>query len=878
MNPYVLDFEQADGTRPELVGGKGANLAELSRLRDLGVPTGFCVTTEAYASVVGRIPGFAALLDRLADATDRVRITAISAELRSAIEATEIPDDIAQPVLDRLTALGPEHAYAVRSSATAEDLPTTSFAGQQDTYLNVRGGAAVLDAVRRCWASLFTDRAVVYRMQNGFDDGRVQLAVVVQRMVAPDAAGVMFTADPVTSDRTVVSIDAGFGLGEALVSGLVNPDTYRVRADAIVNRTVSSKERAIVPSAGGGTEQRTLGPRERIAPALTDPQILRLAAMGRRIERSFGRPQDIEWALAGDTFHILQSRPITTLYPVPAVSDGRNHVYMSIGHQQMMTDAWKPLGLSLFPMWLRKISNNPMVELGNRPYMDVSPELASARSRRTFVRNGLGSVDPLIQKALENVLGREEFVRCLFRGKPGLGLNGGSVGDLLSGLRQAVRLYRKNDPTYVDRVATEHDELVRGLAERMRAASGVEVVDLITRDVDEAFRLIVLANYGAGILGYFTPTRLNRNLTKWLGEKNAVDALSQGVTNNVTTEMGLALLDVADVVRQHPAVLEHLPRAHDETFFAELRGLAGGPAVADSLARYLDRYGMRCPGEIDISTPRWAERPTQLVPLVLNDVRNFPPDARKKIRAQKQAEVQRTVADLLARIERLPAGRRKAARTAKQISVFRNFVGFREYPKYAMLQRFAVYRRGLLAEADRLVADGVLADRDDVFFLALDEFRQVLDTGQLDGDLIARRRSDHAAFERLSPPRVMTSDGEVVQGRYDNTGVPAGALVGTPVSAGVVEGRARVARRLEDARVEEGDVLVTTFTDPSWTSLFVSITGLVTEVGGMMTHGAVVAREYGLPAVVSVPDATTRIADGQRIRVDGTAGYVEILP
>ncbi len=278
-----------------------------------------------------------------------------------------------------LARLGEQAAYAVRSSATAEDLPTASFAGQQDTYLNVVGPAAILQHVSRCWASLFTERAVTYRLRNGFDHRKVHMAVVVQQMVFPQAAGILFTADPVTANRKVASVEASFGLGEALVSGLVNADVYKVRDGEVVAKAVATKRLAIHASPAGGTQEQAIEPERQEQPALTDAQVVRLAQLGRQIEAHFGRPQDIEWCLVDDGFQIVQSRPITTLFPIPAASDRENHVYVSVGHRQMMTDAMKPLGLSLWQL----TAVRPMYEAGGRLFVDVTrgPGFASEPRR-----------------------------------------------------------------------------------------------------------------------------------------------------------------------------------------------------------------------------------------------------------------------------------------------------------------------------------------------------------------------------------------------------------------------------------------------------------------------------------------------------------------
>src|ERR1700682_4998857 len=352
MGSYVLGFQEIDQTQVAVVGGKGAQLGELSRTEGIRVPPGFCVPTDAFRRIMAEAPAIDDRLDRLSrlNPDDRETIRTLSAEIRRTLEGIAIPDDLAAAITGSPARLGERGAYAVRSSATAEDMPTASFAGQQDTYLNVVGPAAILQHVSLCWASLFTDRAVTYRLRNGFDHHIVHMAVVVQQMVFPEAAGILFTADPVTSNRKVASVEATFGLGEALVSGLVNADMYKVRDGEVVARAVATKQVAIRAVPGGGTQEEAIDPERQEQPALTDAQVVRLAQLGRRIEAHFGRPQDIEWCLVDDDFLIVQSRPITTLFPIPAQSDQENHVYISVGHQQMMTDPMKPLGISVWQL------------------------------------------------------------------------------------------------------------------------------------------------------------------------------------------------------------------------------------------------------------------------------------------------------------------------------------------------------------------------------------------------------------------------------------------------------------------------------------------------------------------------------------------------
>ncbi len=864
MGSYVLGFQEIDQTQVAVVGGKGAHLGELSRIEGIRVPAGFCVTADAFRRIMADTRAVEGRVDRLSHLSpdDRQAVRTISAEIRRSIEGTAIPHDLAAAITRSVARLGEKSAYAVRSSATAEDSPTASFAGQLDTYLNVVGPEAILQHVSRCWASLFTERAVTYRLRNGFDHRLVYVAVVVQQMVFPQAAGILFTADPVTSNRKVAYVEASFGLGEALVSGLVNADVYKVRDSEVVAKTVATKHFAVYASPAGGTQEVALEPECQALPALTDAQIARLAQLGRWIEAHFGHPQDIEWCLVDDGFQIVQSRPITTLFPIPTASDGKNHVYVSVGHQQMMTDPMKPLGLSFWQLTALR----PMYQAGGRLFVDVAQGLASPESR-TSLLEALGRSDPLIADALQTIVDRGDFIASLpDEGSPGRPAGGGQAPI-------------ETDSAIVVKLIERNQASLAKLKGEIQTKSGTALLDFILGDIQELKRILFDPQSHQVYMSAMEATWwLNEQLQTWLGEKNAADALTQSVPHNVTSDMGLALLDVADVVRPHPEVVAFLQHVEDDGFLDELSTLEGGLEARDAIQSFLDKYGMRCVGEIDITRPRWSERPTTIVPMVLGNIQNFEPGAGERRFEQGRQEAWKKEQELLTRLRDLPDGEFKAGQAKRMIDRVRTFIGYREYPKYGMVSRYFVYKKALLEEAERLVQAHVLREKEDIFYLTFQELHDLARTNQLDDHLIDLRENAFRSYQALTPPRVLTSDGEVVDGTYGRVDVPGGALVGLPVSAGTVEGRARVILDMAQADLEAGDVLVTAYTDPSWTPVLVAIRGLVTEVGGLMTHGAVIAREYGLPAVVGVEQATRLIRDGQRIRVNGTDGYVEILP
>ncbi|MEV6126890.1 rifamycin-inactivating phosphotransferase [Streptomyces violaceusniger] len=866
---YVLDLQEVAETLVAVVGGKAAHLGGLSRIEGIRVPGGFCVTTDAFRRITAEAPSIDDHLDQLSrvNPDDREAIRTLSARMRRTIEGIAIPGDLAAEITRALARLGEQAAYAVRSSATAEDLPTASFAGQQDTYLNVVGPTAILQHISRCWASLFTERAVTYRRRGGIDHRTVHMAVVVQQMVFPHAAGILFTADPVTGNRKVATVDAGFGLGEALVSGLVNPDVFRVRHGEVVAKTIAAKQRAVHALPAGGTREVAVDSRRQEQPALTDAQAVRLVELGRRIEAHFGRPQDIEWCLADDGFQIVQSRPITTLFPIPESGDQENHVYLSVGHQQMMTDPMRPLGVSVWQL----TAMAPMHEAGGRLFVDATRRLASPASRAALL-DVVGRGDPLIRDALETVLERGDFVPSLPDAGPG--------GPPARGASAPIA----TDPAIVTELIERSRTSIAALERDIRTRTGPALFDFLLETFEEHKRVLAdPLSMQAIMAGMEATWWLNDTLREWLGEKNAADTLTLSAPDNVTSEMGLALLDVADVIRPHPEVVaflrgvEDIEYAEDAAFLDELAKLAGGTEARDAIESYLDRYGMRCVGEIDITRPRWRERPTTLVPVILDNVRNFEPGAAERRFEQGRQKARQKEQDVLSRLRALPDGDRKADETKRMIDRVRTFIGYREYPKYGIISRYFLYKRALLAEAERLVRAGVLPEQEDIFYLTFQELHDVVRSHQVDDHLIQQRKDAFRSYHALTPPRVLTSDGEALTGAYRRDDAPAGALIGLPVSAGTIEGRARVILDMAQADLEAGDILVTAFTDPSWSPLFVGIAGLVTEVGGLMTHGAVIAREYGLPAVVGVERATRLIRDGQRIRVHGTDGYVEIL-
>lgn len=881
----ILHFSQIEPDHLSVVGGKGMNLGALARA-GFPVPPGYCVTTRGYRAFIegcAPLPGLFDALDAL-DPEDVAGARDLGAAVRGALLELPLPDAVAVPALEAWRGLGADAAYAVRSSATAEDLPGASFAGQQDTSLNIRGESALLDAIRRCFASLFTDRAILYRARGGFGHRGVALSVVVQRMVFPDAAGILFTADPVSGHRGTMTIDAGFGLGEALVGGLVNADLYRVdrATGAITELRVGDKAIAIRPLPEGGTVTETLPDAQRTARVLDDAAIARLAVLGTRVESHYGGvPQDLEWCIEGEALHLVQARPITSLFPLPdpAPTDGALHVYFSFNHGQNMTDPITPMGRDLWRAALPfgkarfdELLEDPttLVEAGGRLYIDVTPAMRLPPLRR-LIRGLLGAVYPDIAHGIEALADRPEVQRAQRPSAHALSLIPRVFWRVPFRLARNLYWAKLEDlPGWIDRFVEDH---VRAYRDEVRASPpGAARLRQSFRSAGELFRILpqLPPLLGAGLVS------LARLRARFAGTALAADveALQRGLVGNITTEMDMRVGDLADLARADPAILAALRASPDRAGLEPLRAVPGGVAFLDGLDAFLLRFGLRGQGEIDIGRPRWADEPRLLFNSIIGMLSSPTPGGHRAHFARLQAEAE-------------AAGRRLVDAAGgllgrwlvdRQVRCVRYGLGVREHPKYLLVQCFALVRETALEAAAALVAAGRLERVEDVWFLRHEELVALAEgSTRIDAAaLVTHRKAEHARHAHMSPPMVMTSEGEIPR-RPVPKDLPRGALAGLGASAGVVEGLARVVMDPSKEVLNAGEILVAPYTDPGWTPLFVHAAGLVCDVGGMMTHGSVVAREYGIPAVVGVGDGTKRLKSGQRLRVDGGRGLVEVL-
>lgn len=891
--PLVLTFHDINAALLAQVGGKAANLGEMTRA-GLPVPPGFCITTEAYTRVAERA-GLEQILDRLAvtRADENAQLEACAAEARSKLLAVPMPDQIVEAVKEACHRFmpGAPIPVAVRSSATAEDLPFASFAGQQDTYLNIVGVEAILDAVRRCWASLWTSRAVSYRASNAVDHRAVRLAVVVQQMIESSVAGVLFTANPLTGHRRQAVIDASPGLGEAVVSGVVNPDHFVVNTASgeILERRLGDK-RVVIEAAPGGGTRRVETEEVQSAFCLTDEQVRELARLGARVEAHYGAPQDTEWAIdAAGKLWLTQARPITTLYPLPAgapLSDDELRVYFSLNVFQGVFQPFTPMGIAafrligstlagLFDLAPREPLSGPsvLVEAGSRLFLDVTAALRTKVGRKLVI----GALS--LAEARSSVLIRQltADARLSLKPTPRWRLMRAS-GSL------AIKI---KAPLYLLQALFRPSALVKHMqrARRDLEALGATSPESLAADPADRLRsLEQLISSRAGILfRTFPPTLaaglgslgLASRLLKGIAAPGELQIVLRALPHNPTTEMDLDLWALSRKVAADATASGHVAGTTSEQLGREYRAGTLPPALQQGLSEFLYHYGHRSVAEIDLGVLRWREDPAHILGVLANYLQLDDPALAPDVQFRRGAqEAEAMVAELTRRAAR--KGRLRGLLVGLFLKRARALAGLREMPKFCLVLMLAYMRKVLQSIGRELAEAGCLEHGEDIFFLTLREAHAALG-GEDMRSVVRERQADYTReSRRRHVPRILLSDGTEPSPAAADVAGSRGMLQGTPASPGRITGCARIILDPTGAYLEPGEILVAPSTDPGWTPLFLTAGGLVMEMGGAISHGAVVAREYGIPAVVGVPEATERISTGQRITVDGSNGVIVI--
>ncbi len=870
-------------------GGKGANLARLTRA-GFPVPRGFILPTEAYRGYLAA-NGLAARIEQalrgLID-DDPAALEAASRAIRASFSAGEMSAGLKAALRAAYASefSGGSAPVAVRSSATTEDLPDLSFAGQQDTYLNVLGEEQLLTAVVNCWSSLWTARAIGYRLRNGIDQREAALAVIVQEMVAAEVSGVLFNANPLTGLLSETVIDATFGLGEALVSGQVEPDQYIVdtHAGRIVSKKLGAKRKSIRPRPGGGVVSVDESAAE--SQCLPDEDILRLAQIGGQIQAEYGAPQDVEWALAEGRLQILQARPITSLFPVPEASSEPLIVWFSFSAVQGLVGPMTPLGIDCtrylvagaYPLFGAQVEPEDLrlfVPAGERLWVRMSDLLRNPIGNRIF-SGALSFIEPSIGRIVAALTSDPRLGAGQGRLRPRTLLR--VLRFFLSGLSRLIQAILNPE-----KARTRFDA---GIDAFLARAVIPPADDRFTRLANTlAYIRWFSAHTFRFILPKFPPIfatcflALNTILKHSGGDPTLPPQVLRGLPNNVTTTMDLALWEVAVAIRGDSSVAQvFLKGSAEELAGRYLQGRLP-PAAQSAIAGFMQAYGMRGTGEIDIGQPRWRDDPTPVMQTLRSYLQIDPDQAPDAVFARGKQSGLEAVEKITAQARRKPLGfiqERQVRAAARRLHLL---MGARETPKFLVVRLLGIAQQEMLTCGREFTEAGTIDRPDDLFFLRISELDALARKEPREWkELIAERRARYGREQRRRQvPRVLVSDGRTFYEGYGAGRESGDVILGSPVSPGVVEGAVRVVLDPGKTRLLPGEILVCPGTDPAWTPLFMAAGGLITEVGGMMTHGSVVAREYGIPAVVGVDRATLRLRDGQRIRLDGSQGTITLL-
>ena len=886
---YIKLLQETDRSELLMTGGKGANLGELMRA-GLPVPAGFVVLTDGYQAFVAD-NNLNTLIRQILAYTqfdDPSSLQSTSDEIIACFKSGKVSSGLAGEIFSayrKLSLIGGQPCeVAVRSSATAEDLPDLSFAGQQDTYLNVCGEAALLEAVIDCWASLWTARAIGYRAHNAISQSDISLAVVIQQMVQSQVSGVLFTANPLSGKRRETVVDAVFGLGESLVSGQVEPDHYLVDSNSgeILARILGEKSLSIQGQPGGGA--KTVRQDRSQVQALPDEQIIELVRLGRLAEEHFGSPQDMEWAWHEGHIYVVQSRPITSLYPLPAnLPSEPLEALLSFGVWQGMLDPYTPLGQDFFFCLISSMgrllgaSMEPdhqqvMYPAGERLFIKISPLLRNSLGRK-IIRLFILAVDAVSGGIIDELCDDKRFAVAG-------GVNLKSSLNIIHGFLPFGKNILKN-LAFPERVRPRLQKLIEktnaGLVEQcMSAQSLSQLIDVIlpsTVDMIEDIMppLVAAVASGQGI----TRQILSRLADRVPQGPDYLMEMSRGLPDNVTTEMDLALWQTAQALKASSDIVHIISGNGSEVLAARYHSGKLPPTAQRAIAGFLEKYGMRGVAEIDIGRSRWNEDAAPVFQ-VLKSYMDIDEAQSPEAVFRRSVESAQLAAQNLAMSFSNRLQRKLAVLVADR---FRQLGGLREFPKFGIIQWMGIYRGALLAQGEKAVKQGLLAQADDVFFLRFSELRQLESSHHDWQKLVEKRRAVYRReLRRRRVPRILLSDGTAYYetSRRENDGAD-NILTGSPVSAGVVEGIVHVIVDPHRAYLHPGEIMVCPATDPAWTPLFLAAEGLIMEVGGMVSHGSVVAREYGIPAVVGVLNATQILKDGQRIRLNGSTGQVILL-
>ena len=866
------------------IGPKAMSLVRMSR-SGLAVPAGFCITAAAFHEHLERnnlVDHLRSLVNELAEASPDAR-GALLSNLRQILIEAPLVEQTRDEMESLYRELGADR-IAVRSSGTAEDLPGHSFAGQHDSFLGINNIKDYIEAVRKCWASLWTLRAYEYRQRNGFDHLKIGMAVIVQKLIDADVSGVIFTADPLTGAGGNVIIEACFGLGETLVSGKVTPDRFVIRKNRLKlwSRTISKKKLERVVNANGSVNEHAIEGERSTSPTLDKRKMKLLAGLAIKIETEFDQTQDIEWAISGGKIYLLQSRPITALPPEKTWED--RQIWCGNPVREVMPDVVTPVTVSMLEGMLAgffdPIFHLLCVDRGDHPAFDVIAGRVYFNANlwaavigcmpgsgifdgTTFAggHRGLQEVTRRLQIATEEDLPDLKHKKIRFILKLPLIIAGS--------LRNTPARGRR----ILEQIGAEADKWYRL---DMTTLSCEQITEYLGQIVNQFEELLSHVLYLFGMISAYPI--LHWICTKWLSDDDSCAMqLLAGVGDMTDAVAGLDLWRLAAVADKSNEVKEIILSDDQwDTLKGKLAESDSGKGFLKSWRDFMHNHGHHCRGEIELYNRRWFETPDYILKLVrgyMSQVERIDPIRNHAERAEQRRQLEQKC-------------RRQIRNPIKRL-IFNHYLVhsqqgwvFRENVKSEVVKLLTAMRRLLLELGGKLTERGVLAEQDDIFFLRLDEMSPVVQ-GSATFDIrrvIADRRTEYDKNSLIAPPDVIFGKFDPDTCIYPEPDEDAEVLNGLAVSPGIVTGKARVILRADaDEHLLAGEILVAPFTDPGWTPYFVPAAAIVMDEGGMISHGSIIAREYGIPAVVNVGGATRIIRTGQKIRVDGNRGIVTII-
>ncbi len=858
---YVKNLSNVSKKDTLEIGGKAGNLGEMINSK-LPVPKGYVLVADAYRIFVSYNKIDKKIEKLLIDVEENNEIIEKTSDsIKALFNQGEIPEDLITEI-DKLYDNFENTKLAVRSSATLEDSIETSFAGQYDSFLNIKDKEQLYNCIKRCWSSLWNIEGLSYRLKNNISNDNLDIGVIIQEFIPGEKSGVVFTSNPINNRRDQMLINSSWGLGEAIVSGKVTPDLWVIEKKNynILEEEIASKE-FMTAQKENGVELKSVATENTKEPSLLKSELIRLLEFCRKIEEYFGYPQDIEWINYKNNFYFVQSRPITTLFPKLESDNNDKEIKIYVNFlllDKVIHEPLTPIGVDIWKTFLTKIIPFDVKSAAGRLFVDVT-EISRLERWWNRLRNNPYDMDPITTKTILEVLERERNLIRKQR-KPFVTLiptlmkflNPSFLKFIFSSIPKAAYGKFLSPEKLVDKVHNYGEKQISLLEQKSRKLQTLEErIKFIEKESVVVYYYLPLKILYHVIDSITYLDKAKKIINENFETEFDLHKIEKSLPNNVTTEMGIRLLKIAKIL--------------DESNEKPTRN---NPEIKN----FLKEYGHRAYLEIDPGIPRWSEEPEYIINLIKSYIKDKSYNEKIDKFYNNKKEAEEIIEDICFSFNEKGLYK-ESKKLQKILNKYRKLFGIREFPKFMMVKGVKIFREVLLDIGKELKDNGRLDNKEDVFFIDIADIRS---EKKLNKVALDNRKRYNEELKRKSVPRVVTSTGETFF-HSKNIKNSSGNL-GIPISAGVYEGQVRILESPKESyKLKNGDILVAKSTNPTWTPLFLEIGGLITEMGGPMSHGSVVAREYGIPAVSGISDATTKYKDGQLIRINGETGEVELI-